>query len=154
MPQKSNKRLFTKVPVKKEQSEVTRGTHHYVMTSLFLLPRILSILFVFFLSSFALDIFSSYQGVALLLPLLMHLLPTFILLGVIIVSWRFELVGAITFLGFAIFYVFSVGLERHWSWYTAISLSSALIGMLYFVSWLEKRKKHVRPMDEIASHTK
>lgn len=154
MPQKSNKRLFTKVSIKKEQSEVTRDPHHFVMTSIFLLPRILSVLFVCLLSLFALDIFSSYQGVALLIPLLMHLLPTFILLGVIIVAWKFELVGAITFLGFAIFYVFSVGLERHWSWYTAISLPSAIIGIFYLISWYEKRKNHLHHTIEIPNHSK
>lgn len=78
------------------------------------LPRILSIAFVLFLSLFALDVFSEYSGWNIMLPLFMHLIPSFILLGVAIISWKYDLVGAVIFFGFAVFYVFAAGFDRPW----------------------------------------
>lgn len=104
------------------------------------LPRILSIGFALFLSLFSLDVFSEYSGSAVLLPLLIHLIPSFVLLAVILVAWKCELVGMIVFLGFALFYIVMVGLDRPWSWYAGISGPSAIVGILFLLSWLERRK--------------
>jgi hypothetical protein len=110
------------------------------MKIIYWLPRILSIAFVLFLSLFSLDVFSEYGGWNVVLPLLIHLVPSFVLLGVIIISWKHDLVGAIAFLGFAVFYVFAVGLDRPWSWYAGISCPSAVVGILFLLSWLQKGK--------------
>lgn len=104
------------------------------------LPRILSIGFVLFLSLFALDVFSEYNGWNIVLPLLMHLVPSFVLLGIALIAWKYDLVGAVAFLGFAIFYIFMAGFDRPWSWYAGISLPSAVVGILFLLSWLQKRK--------------
>lgn len=105
------------------------------------LPRVLSIAFILFLSLFALDVFAEYTGWELVLALFIHLLPSFILLGVVAVSWKHDLVGVIVFFGFAVFYVFAAGFDRHWSWYASISGPAAIVGTLFFLSWLQKRKK-------------
>lgn len=107
---------------------------------LYWLPRILALLFVGFLSLFALDVFNEYQGVAIIAPLLIHLIPAGVLLLVVALSWKHEIIGTITFGGFAIFYVYTAGLDRHWSWYVAISLPAAVIGILFFLSWIEHKK--------------
>ncbi len=104
-------------------------------------PRILSFLYVLFLSLFALDVFSEYSGWTIVLPLLIHLIPSFILLIVIAISWRYEIVGAVVFLGFALFYIYAVGLDRPWSWYVGISCPAAIVGILFFLSWISKKKK-------------
>ncbi|MFA5050606.1 MAG: hypothetical protein WC499_00610 [Patescibacteria group bacterium] len=62
------------------------------------LPRILSIGFVVFLSLFSLDVFSEYSGWRVILPLFMHLLPSFALLILIIVAWKHERLGGFIFL--------------------------------------------------------
>jgi len=62
------------------------------------LPRILSIGFVVFLSLFSLDVFSEYRGWNVILPLFMHLLPSFALLILIIVAWKHERLGGFIFL--------------------------------------------------------
>lgn len=111
------------------------------MKIIYWLPRILSIGFVLYLSLFALDVFSEYSGLNIILPLLIHLIPSFILLGAVLVAWKHDLVGVIVFFGFAIFYIFMVGLDRPLSWYMGISLPAAIVGTLFLFSWFQKRKK-------------
>src|SRR3989344_1802013 len=62
-------------------------------------PRILSIIFVAFLMLMSLDIFDMklnfWQTV---LGLLMHNLPALVLLVVLIISWKYEIVGGVAFI--------------------------------------------------------
>jgi hypothetical protein len=109
------------------------------------LPRILSIAFVLFLSLFALDVFNEYSGWSIVLPLLIHLIPSFVLAGALAIAWKHEWFGAVIFLGFAVFYVWMVGLDRPWSWYAGISAPSAVVGILYIVSWVQRKKKQKTP---------
>lgn len=104
-------------------------------------PRLLSLGFVLFVSIFALDVFSEYSGVSVVLPLLMHLVPSFALLAVTLVAWKYEWVGAVSFLGFAVWYVWTAGLDRPWSWYAAIAAPSALVGLLYLADWWQQRQR-------------
>ncbi|MFA4998665.1 MAG: hypothetical protein WC514_01465 [Candidatus Paceibacterota bacterium] len=103
-------------------------------------PRILSIAFILFLSLFSLDVLTEYTGWDLALALFMHLLPLLVLLGIIIISWKYDLVGAIVFSGFGIFYVFAAGFNRPWSWYAFISGPAIIVGILFLLSWIQKRK--------------
>lgn len=105
------------------------------------MPRILSIGFAIFLSLFSFDVFSEYSGLSAILPFLIHLVPSFVLLGVALISWKYDWVGVFIFLGFAIFYVFAAGFDRPWSWYAFISGPSALVGIFFFLSWLQKSGK-------------
>jgi len=106
------------------------------------LPRILSIVFIIFLSLFALDVFSEYTGWNLLSALFIHLLPSLVLSGIVVISWKYDLVGAIIFLSFSIFYIIVIGLNHPWTWYTFISGPTLIIAMLFLTSWLQKRLKH------------
>ena len=59
--------------------------------TLFWTPRALSILFIAFLSMFALDVFG--EGLSFwqtLLALTMHLIPSFILIAALVLAWRWE----------------------------------------------------------------
>lgn len=103
-------------------------------------PRILSLVFVGFLSLFALDVFTEYSGFAVVVPLLIHLIPSLILLALVIVAWKREIVGTITFLGFAVFYVYTVGFDRHWTWYAFISGPATIVGLLFLASWIEQKR--------------
>ncbi len=104
-------------------------------------PRVISIGFVLFLSLFALDAFSGGPWWAMLGAFLIHLIPSFLLLGAVAIAWRHEWFGALVFLCFAAGYVAMVGLDRPWSWYVGISAPSALVGALYLVSWFQKRSR-------------
>jgi hypothetical protein len=104
------------------------------------LPRILSLIFVLFLSLFALDVLGQFSGWSTILALLVHLLPALILLALTIIAWKHDLVGMIVFLVFAVYYVWTAGLDRHWSWYAFISGPAVVVGVLFFFSWLQKRR--------------
>lgn len=104
-------------------------------------PRIASLLFVAFISLFALDVFGAYTGWELATALFMHLLPSLALLAAILVAWRYELFGAFAFLAFAAWYVWTVGPDRDWSWYLLIAGPAVVVGILYFLNWLIKRDR-------------
>ncbi len=103
-------------------------------------PRVLSLLFVAFLCLFSLDGFTEYKGWETILALLIHLSVPIIVLLATIWAWKKDLVGVVMFFGFAIYYVYTVGLNRHWSWYVAISGPAVVIGVLFLINWIKKYK--------------
>ncbi len=64
-------------------------------TFFYWLPRILSILFIAFISMFALDVFGEPRW---LLALFMHLIPSYFLVAITIVAWKYEVFGGFLFL--------------------------------------------------------
>lgn len=64
------------------------------------LPRILAILYTAFISLFALDVFGEPQW---FLALVIHLIPSFVLILLTVVAWKHERIGGFLFLaaGFA-----------------------------------------------------
>lgn len=59
-------------------------------------PRVLGILVILFISMFAFDSFSpDYTLWHNLLALLIHLLPSLIMLAVLLIAWKWELAGGI-----------------------------------------------------------
>lgn len=109
------------------------------------IPRILSILFICFLMLFSLDVFEpGLTSKEIALGLLMHNIPSVILIVLLIVAWRYEIVGAISFFGAGILYItmvslsaFNHGLEWHLAllWSINIALPAIIIGVLFLVSW-------------------
>jgi hypothetical protein len=103
-------------------------------------PRLLGLLFAGFISLFALDVFNEYHGFwPTLRALAMHLIPTFILLLLLAVAWRWELAGALAFNGLGIFYLVVFWGRLHWSAYALISGPLFLIGALFLLSWRRHR---------------
>ena len=110
-------------------------------TLLYWLPRALSILFALFISLFALDIFGEgYLFPAVLWALLMHLVPTMLIILTLIVAWHWEWIGTVMFTGLAIFYIIMTAFREHWSAYLAISLPLLVIAILWLAAW--RQKKH------------
>jgi len=110
------------------------------------MPRILSILLILFLALFSLDIFDGNYGFwGTILGLFMHNIPALILLVVLIISWRYEIVGAIAFILAGLFYIVMVMRDFEWYmliWFLIISGPAFLIGILFFINW--KMKKNPR----------
>lgn len=100
--------------------------------------RILALCFVLFLSLFALDVFGAYSGWGIIVPLFIHLIPSFLLAAAIAVAWRYEWVGAAVFFGFAIWYVAEAGLDRPWGWYAVIALPAIVVGILFLTEWVQE----------------
>ena len=114
-------------------------------------PRILCILAILFISLFALDSFSSersfWQNVA---AFLMHLIPSFALLAVLIVAWKWEKVGGIilTIIGLAwCVFVFILNYKRTHSVATSlldtlmVAIPFVLAGILFILSHYRKMKE-------------
>lgn len=104
-------------------------------------PRLLAVAISLFLSVFALDAFDGSVPFAEALPdFLLHLIPTAILLGVIVLAWRREWIGAVAFSGLAVAY--AIPAYAHLSWMVTISGPLLIVGALYAWSW--RRRKRLR----------
>ncbi|HOW28228.1 MAG TPA: hypothetical protein PK876_06980 [Elusimicrobiota bacterium] len=100
-------------------------------------PRILSLLFVAFLSLFAFDTVGEHAGGS---ALLMHLLIPLSLLVIVLLVWKWDWAGALVFFFVALSYVGMVGLNRPWSWYLTISGPAVLISALFLTNHYTKRR--------------
>ncbi|NBO70329.1 MAG: hypothetical protein EBU66_05020 [Bacteroidetes bacterium] len=63
-----------------------------------LLARIISILAIAFVSLFAMDAFGHGTWWEQLQDFFMHMIPTFILIGILAIAWRWELIGGIIYI--------------------------------------------------------
>jgi len=69
-------------------------------------PRILSIIFICFLTLFSFDVISPELSFGqIVLGLFMHNIPVFILLIVLIISWKHEIVGGVALILAGILYI-------------------------------------------------
>jgi hypothetical protein len=112
------------------------------------IPRILSILFILFLSLFSLDVFDSannYTFIQILLAFFMHNIPSLVLIVILVVSWRYEIVGGIAFILAGLLYILLILLSPNFElfmlgWLIPILGPVFLIGILFLINW-KKRKK-------------
>lgn len=108
-------------------------------------PRILSIAFLLFLALFSLDIFDVNSGFwETILGLLIHNIPSIILLITLLISWKHEIVGGIVFILAGLAYMLMLiigGFESYMIlWCLIISGPAFLIGILFLINWYRKRK--------------
>ncbi|MFA5948168.1 MAG: hypothetical protein WC806_04310 [Candidatus Gracilibacteria bacterium] len=108
------------------------------------IPRILSIVLISFMALMSLDVFSPELNFwQTLIGLFMHNIPVFILIAVLIISWKYEIVGGIVFILAGILYIF-LTIERNpfeWyllSWSMIIAGPAFLIGILFLIGWFKK----------------
>lgn len=107
---------------------------------IFWTPRILCILFIFFLALFALDVFEEGRGfLGTALALFMHLIPNFVLILILILSWKWEWIGGILFNAVGIFYIAAFD-NVDINAYVFISGPLFLTGSLFLIGWFSKRK--------------
>jgi hypothetical protein len=112
---------------------------------LFWTPRILGILFILFVSLFALDIFDMQLGFwDTIVGLFMHLLPSIAMTIALVLGWRREWIGALGFFAFAIWYI-AIALDNrlHWGVYAILVGIPVLIGLLFLAGWWAR--KQIRP---------
>lgn len=109
-------------------------------------PRVLAILFTAFLALMSLDVISPGLSTGQIITgMLMHNIPVFIMIIIILISWRYEIVGGIMFilagLGYIVMTTFS-SIE----WYLALAWSlqiagpAFLIGVLFLLNWSKRQK--------------
>jgi hypothetical protein len=115
------------------------------------IPRILCILAILFISMFALDAFE--PGLTIwhqILAFLKHLIPSFILIALLIVAWKWELIGGIVFtmIGIAmspLIFVHNYRMNNS-IWMSigiimTITIPFVLVGILFIISHSYKRKQ-------------
>lgn len=109
-------------------------------------PRILSIIFIAFLALMSLDVFEAEASFWQILGgLFMHNIPVFILLAVLIISWKYEIVGGVAFILAGILYIITVArnvdnLGMALAWSIQIAGMAFVIGGFFIANWVKKRK--------------
>lgn len=106
---------------------------------IFWAPRILTIIFILFISLFALDVFDGNSGLKLFLALIIHLIPSIILTIFLLISWKYEIIGAIGFSLLGLIYLINVAIIGFISWAFIISGPLFLLGILFYISWKNKK---------------
>jgi hypothetical protein len=110
--------------------------------TMFWTPRIAAILFVLFLSLFALDIFEMDLTVGeTIVGLLIHLIPSILLTIAVVLAWRWEWIGALIFGGWAILYA-TTARGQHWSAYAIIAGVPLVIGIIFLLDWIYRKEIH------------
>ena len=105
-------------------------------------PRLLGILLILFISMFALDIFSEgFTGWQIIIGLIMHLIPSFILLAALLVAWRWPGVGGLVFLGAVVFFVFRYGGPANWRDTVFFTAPMLVIAVLFLLDWGVRRSQ-------------
>ncbi|MCE1253752.1 MAG: hypothetical protein LWX83_09415 [Anaerolineae bacterium] len=104
-------------------------------------PRILSILFILFISLFALDVFNEgYDPWQTFVGLTIHLIPSYILIAAAIIAWRWEPAGVVVYALMTGVYPLMVGSRAHWSVYLIMSGIPLLLAVLYLLDWMVRTR--------------
>lgn len=100
----------------------------------------------------SLDIFDMKLGFwGTLLGLFMHNIPVFVLLAVLLISWKREIVGGIVFTLAGMLYVVIILMNMlrnsfEWymvSWIITIAGPAFLIGILFLINWRRKDQSKI-----------
>jgi hypothetical protein len=126
------------------QSEIAMNTA--TKRALFWTPRVLCMLMAAFLAMFAADVFNEGYGFwGTAFALLMHLLPsTILVLVVLVISWRWEWIGAVLFSAMAVFFIVYFWGNGPWYAFAGISGPLFLIGILFLLNWRYRAELRAR----------
>lgn len=102
---------------------------------LYWIPRILSIIAIIFISIFAFDEPLASLG------FLIHLLPSFILIIILIIAWKWEFIGGIIYIAIGIVFTIFFKTYEDIIVFLLISLPWIIIGVLFILNSKKKIKK-------------
>jgi len=106
---------------------------------LFWAPRVLGILFILFISLFALDIFDMGLGFwDTVVGLFMHLLPSIAMLIALTLAWRWEWVGSAFFAVAGGWFFYIQHPAGDVMYYIVIVGVPLLIAVLFLVGWVKR----------------
>jgi hypothetical protein len=109
-------------------------------------PRVLSILFIAFVSIFALDEIGGHGLWQTVIGLTVHLIPSFVLVFALILAWRWEWIGAVLYAAAGMFHVVwaSEHLLRPLIPILTIAGPAVVISALFLVNWLKRGEIRAR----------
>lgn len=101
-----------------------------------LAATILGVLYAVALLVFAADVFNHEQNIAqTFYDLLLHLLPTAVILLIVFVAYNRPLIGAIIYLVLGLMYIITGWARMHWSAHVLIAGPLLLLSALYITAW-------------------
>ncbi len=105
-------------------------------------PRVLAVLFALFLSLFAMDVFNEPGGfISIAAAFLIHLIPAFIILIVLLISWKREWIGAFIYMFLGFYYIYTAADKFDYITLAVISGPLFLLSVLFFIGWFVKKNK-------------
>lgn len=108
----------------------------WVKRVLYWTPRVLCTLFAGFVSLFALDVFAEHRGAAdTAAALMIHLVPTFIVVAVLVIAWRSEGLGGLLFVALGVWYVSECWGRFPRGTLAVIGGPPMFIGLLFLLDW-------------------
>lgn len=120
------------------------------ITLFYWLPRILCIASILFISMFAFDVFGTGEPVwRQLLAFVIHLIPVYIIVAILVLAWNYEKIGGIAFISFGLIttpLIFLLNYTRNNSVWVSLSiiliitLPFVLIGGLFLLSHRLKKR--------------
>lgn len=110
-------------------------------------PRVLSIIFIFLVFLMSFDVFKQNNfSWKIILGFLIHNIPTFLLIILLIISWKKEIVGGIGFILAGLIYAGLIlkniilnGFKWYYfNWVLQISGICFFIGVLFLINWKKR----------------
>jgi hypothetical protein len=96
-------------------------------------------LFILFISLFALDVFSEGYGFPeTIVALFMRLIPTFILIAATFIAWKNDFLGGFIYIGIFIFFTIFFNISREIITFFIIFLPVLIIGELFLINSKQK----------------
>ena len=132
----------------KHHHKTKEETHGKVSKFIYWTPRIVSILFIFFLALMSLDVFDGNYGFwDTIVGLFIHNIPAILLLIVLLISWKHEIVGGVVFTLAGVSYIIALFTSSKFEWYmlswsVMIAGPAFVAGILFLICWYQKRKVH------------
>ncbi len=107
---------------------------------LYWFPRILMITFILFISFFAFDFFDGEKSFpAKPATFLIHLIPSVLLIVLLVLSWRRELIGGISFFLLGIIYILIAWGKFSVYTYLIILGPMFIAAILFIINWVNKK---------------
>jgi len=108
-------------------------------------PRIMAIIIIVFMALMSLDVFSpGLSAGQIAIGLFMHNIPMLILLVVLLISWKYEIVGGIAFILAGLTYIIVLFMNQfEWykvAWAVQLSGPAFFVGIMFLLGWFKKRK--------------
>jgi len=126
-------KITKKIEKEKNTKEPIPRLSNPVNKLIYWTPRILTIIYILFISMFALDVFGEYQFPKVLLALFMHLLPIFLLIVILSIAWKRPKIGGWIFLLWGIIFTFFFNTYKNPVNLMLISLPLFITGGLFFL---------------------
>ncbi len=117
---------------------------------LFWAPRVVCIAFIAFLSLFALDAFQEGRNLWWNIgAFFIHLVPSFVLIGILVIAWRWEWIGATLFTLAGLLYILTVLRNplppaTKASWILVIAGPAFAIAALFLGNWVMRVRLRAR----------